>query len=53
MKLILIFLLLIAFLNALKDKYYIKLLQEEIKIRDDIIKDLNNRGDKNDFKMLI
>ena len=46
MKIIIILLILIAFLNALKDKYYIKLLQEEIEIRDDIIKDLNNRGDK-------
>lgn len=46
MKIIIILLILIAFLNALKDKYYIKLLQEEKEIRDEIIKDLNNRGDK-------
>ena len=41
MKILLIFLIIIALLSTIKDKYYIKLLQTEIEIRDDIIKELN------------
>lgn len=46
MRLLLIATMLLALLSAIKDKYYIELLQAEIEIRDIIIKDCYEEDSK-------
>ena len=46
MKLLLVATILLALLSAIKDKYYIELLQAEIEIRDMIIKDCYDKDSK-------